>query len=342
MLGFMIGQLGYGPLSDHYGRRPVLMSGLGLYIAATILCCFSWNAESLVFFRFLQAVGGGAGTVLSRAIIRDRYSGDVMARMMSIMLSVVLFAPMIAPFIGGYLLVWLGWRAVFWTLTLCGLLALGVTLLGIRESLVTENRAAIDPRSLLVAYANVLRHRRAVGYVLSGGFSFGTLFAFLSSAAFVFIDYYGLKPTQLGYVFIVNVLGVQAGGLINSRLVLTRGLHRMMGIAVMMLVCGSAALFGLIIFDIGGLWGAVFGIMLFTIPLNMINANAAAGTLEYFPHQAGTASAVIGAVRYGMGALSGVCVGLLHDGTPLPMATVILGCAVLSALSLFVIVQRRP
>ena len=340
ILGFAIGQLCYGPLSDRFGRRPVLLSGICLYVGMTVLCAASGDIEMFTLFRFLQAVGGGAGAVLSRAIVRDRYSGAEMARAMSLMLTVILFAPMVAPIIGGYLLVWVGWRAVFWVLAVIGLAAILVVAFGIEETLPRNRRSAPGVGSLLRGYGAVFGHRRALGYILSGGLSFAALFAFLSGAAFVFIEHYGLAPQHMGYVFTLNVVGVMAGGWVNSRLVMRRGVREMTTVGAALLFVGALALFVLVAFDVAGMWGAVAGIFAFTLPLNMINANSAAGALEYFPHHAGTASAVVGAVRYGFGALSGICVGLLHDGTAMPMATVIFGCSAASAIIAVAMVRR--
>jgi DHA1 family bicyclomycin/chloramphenicol resistance-like MFS transporter len=177
--------------------------------------------------------------------------------------------------------------------------------------------------------------------VLSGGVTFGALFAFLSGAPFVFIEFYGVAPEHLGYIFTLNVLGVMAGGWLNSKLVVTKGVRDMMTIGIWLLLAGSIILFALVATNVWGVWGVILGIIFFTLPLNMINANAAAGTLEFFPYNAGTASAVVGAVRYGCGAVSGVCVGLLHDGTAMPMAWVILGCSAIAVFFLLTMVRRR-
>ena len=340
MLGFTLGQLGYGPLSDRFGRRPVLLSGIALYIVMTVLCATATSAESLSVFRFFQAIGGAAGTVLSRAIIRDRFSGTYVARAMSLMLMFILLAPMIAPVIGGYLLVWIGWRAVFWTLVLCGATAILVVLLGIPESLPPDRRSQPGIAPILRGYGKVLTHRQALGYALSGGITFGALFAFISGAPFVFIEFYGVAPEHVGYIFTLNVAGVIAGGWLNSKLVITKGVQEMMYAGVWLLLVGAAVLFVLLYTDVWGVWGAILGIMIFTLPLNVINANAAAGALEHFPDNAGTASAVVGSVRYGCGAASGFCVGLLHDGTAMPMGIVVLGCSMLSILFLSAMVRR--
>jgi DHA1 family bicyclomycin/chloramphenicol resistance-like MFS transporter len=341
ILGFTFGQLVYGPLSDRFGRRPVLLSGIVIYVAMSVLCATATSAEGLTIYRFFQAIGGGAGTVLSRAIIRDRYTGVQMAKVMSLMLTIILFAPMIAPVFGGYLLIWLGWRAVFWALTICGIAAICVVAFGIKESLPPERRAQPGFGPVLRGYITVLSNRDALGFVLSGGVTFGALFAFLSGAPFVFIEFYGVAPEHLGYIFTLNVLGVMAGGWLNSKLVVTKGVRDMMTIGIWLLLAGSIILFALVATNVWGVWGVILGIIFFTLPLNMINANAAAGTLEFFPYNAGTASAVVGAVRYGCGAVSGVCVGLLHDGTAMPMAWVILGCSAIAVFFLLTMVRRR-
>lgn len=342
MFGFTFGQLCYGPLSDRFGRRSMLMTGIVLFIVMTMLCATANSAESLTVYRFFQAIGGGAGTVLSRAIIRDRYSGPMMARVMSLMLTIILFAPMIAPVLGGHLLVWLGWRSVFWALAIYGVVAMAVVYFRVSESLPPEKRSTSGVRALARGYITVLTNRGALGYILSGGVTFGALFAFLSGASFVFIDYYGVSPENMGYIFTANVVGVMTGGWLNSRLVVSRGVREMMTVGIWLLLAGAALLFVLVEIGFGGMWGAIAGVMIFTLPLNTINANAAAGTLEYFPNLAGTAAAVVGAVRYGCGALSGLVVGLLHNGTPTPMVSVILGCALLSVFFLMTLVRRAP
>lgn len=341
MIGFTLGQLGYGPLSDRFGRKYVLLSGISIYVVMTLLCATANDTETLTIYRFFQAIGGGAGTVLSRAIIRDRYDGTQMAKVMSLMLTIILFAPMIAPVIGGYVLIWFGWRAIFWTLAVCGVLAICVVLFGIKESLPPERRSKPGFRPLLRGYAAVLTHREAIGYILTGGITFGALFAFLSGAPFVFIEFYGVAPQHLGYIFTLNVLGVMAGGWLNSKLVMTEGVFQMLTVGVWLLFAGAVVLFVLIATDVWGMWGVILGIVFFTLPLNLINANAAAGALEFFPDNAGTASAVVGAVRYGFGAISGVCVGLLYDGTAMPMGWVILGCSALSVVFLLTLLRRR-
>ena len=341
MLGFTLGQLCYGPISDRFGRRPILLCGISVYVVMSCLCAVANDPETLAVYRFFQAVGGAAGTVLSRAIIRDSFSGAFMARAMSLMLMFILFAPMIAPVIGGYLLIWIGWRSVFWTLSICGVLAALVVVFGIRESLPPERRIKPGISSLLGGYVLVLRHRQALGYILSGGATFGALFAFLSGAPFVFIEYYGIAPEHMGYIFSLSVVGVIAGGWLNSRLVMTRGVHEMMTIAVYLLMAGAGLIYLLIVSDIFGVWGAIAGIVVFTLPLNIINANAAAGALEYFPDHAGTASAVVGSIRYGWGAVSGVVVGLIHDGTPMAMVWVIVGCSFISFVFLKTMVRRK-
>ena len=340
MLGFTLGQLGYGPLSDRFGRRPMLLWGIALFSVMSALCALSDGISSFVLFRFLQAVGGAAGTVLVRAIVRDLHEGPEMARVMSLVLTVILFAPLVGPLVGGHLLTWIGWEAIFWMLAALGAAAALVVVFGVRETHPPERRGSPGGRALLQGYAVVLRHSGALGYMLAGGMTFGALFAFLSGTPVVFIEHYGVAPQNLGYVFMINVVGVMCGSWINARLVTRRGVYPMMVASTLLLVAGAVAMFVLAGFDVLGLWGTIAGIVAFTLPLNMINANAAAGAMEYFPHLAGTASAVIGAIRYGCGAVAGLFVGLFHDGTAMPMAAAVLGCAVLSAVFLATMVRR--
>ena len=150
----------------------------------------------------------------------------------------------------------------------------------------------------------------------------------------MFIEFYGIAPEHMGYIFTLNVGGVLLGGWLNSKLVTRKGVREMMSLGVWMLFAGALILFVLIYTNVWGVWGVIVGTVVLTFPINVINANAAAGALEFFPEHAGTASAVVGSVRYGFGAASGFFVGLMHDGTAMPMGIAILVCSVLSILFL--------
>lgn len=341
-LGFAVGQLFYGAASDRFGRRTVLMSGIVLYVLMSILCALAWEIESLIVFRFLQALGGGAGTVLTRAIVRDLYSKDAAARALSLMILVTMIAPLIAPFLGGYMLKWAGWRVLFWILTGFGAVCLALAACALPETLPPERRRRAGMAAMLAGYWTVLRHRQTIGYMLCGALSFGGLLSMLSGAPFVFIQVYGVAPEHFGYFFAATVLAVLLGAFINSRLVMRLGLRPMLAAATTVAALGGIVLGAVAIADIGGLAAIVAALAVFMLPHNIINANATAAALEYFPDLAGTASSVIGSTRFGAGAAIGALVGLLHDGTAVPMAVIIALCGLGSAAAFWLMTGGRP
>ena len=187
----------------------------------------------------------------------------------------------------------------------------------------------------------VLCDRNALGYMLCGAFSFAGMFAQISGSPFVYIEVFGVAPEYFGFLFAVNIIGVMAGSYVNSRLVTRLGIRRMLVVGTTMALCGGLLLALLTTINYGGLIGIVGAIVIYMIPHNITNANATAGALEKFPHIAGTASALIGAIRFGTGAAVGALVGILHDGTAIPMAYVIAGCGLASAASFWFLITDK-
>jgi len=341
MIGFASGQLFYGPLSDRYGRKRVLVSGIALYTVATLFCATASSVDSLIVMRFIQALGGGAGVVLTRAIVRDLYSGNEAARAMSLMLLVPSVAAFAGPFIGGQLLLWVRWQAIFWLLVAFGVVTLVLTLVVLPETLPAERRQRLTVLRVLREYGHVLCHRQAIGYMFCGAFSFSAMFAQLSGTPFIYIQLFGVPPEYFGFLFGLNIVGIMAGSWLNSRLVIRFGIRRMLIVGTSIALVGGLGLLVTASFGFGGLAGIVIPIFIFMVPHNITNANAAAATLEFFPQIAGTASSLVGAIRFGTGAVVGALVGLLHDGTAIPMAAVIASCAILSAASFWLLTHDR-
>jgi DHA1 family bicyclomycin/chloramphenicol resistance-like MFS transporter len=333
-VGFALSQLIYGPMSDRVGRRRVLLFGITLYALAGALCAMAWDIESLIFFRFLQALGGGAGVVLTRAIIRDLFENEAAAKALSLMLLLPSLAALAAPIIGGNLIVLTGdWRPIFWLLAGFGLVVLVLGIIRLPETLLPERRLTTGYGQVLREYGMVLCHRRAMGYALCGGLSFATMFAQLSGTPFIYIELFGVAPENFGYLFALNILGIMGGAYVNSRLVTQFGIRRMLAVGTTIALVGGLALAFCGVTGFGGLYGIVIPTIIFMIPHNITNANAAAGLLEFFPHMAGTASALLGAIRFGIGAAVGALVGIMYDGTAGPMAVIIAACVIGSALS---------
>ena len=331
-IAFGAGQLVYGPVSDRLGRRSVLLVGIAIYTVASILCVFASSINELIVARFFQALGGAAGIVLSRAIIRDVYDKLEGARALSLMLLIPSLAALIAPFVGGYLLKFFAdWRLIFWTLFAFGMIAFVLGVLKLPETHPPEKRQKSSAGKILRDYVTVLCHRQAAGYMICGGLSFATMFAQLSGTPFIYIDLFGVAPEDFGILFALNIFAIMIGSYLNSRLVIRFGVRRMLAVGTTIALLGGVGLAISATYGSFGLFGIVIPVVIFMMPHNMVNANATAGAMEYFPHLAGTASAMLGFVRFGTGALVGALVGYFHDGTALPMSYIIAACVIGSA-----------
>jgi MFS transporter, DHA1 family, multidrug resistance protein len=332
-LGFAGGQLVYGPLSDRYGRRPVLMAGIGLYVLTSALCALSGSVGGMAAARLVQALGGGAASVIARAMVRDLFESNEAARTMSLMVMVTGLAPLGAPLLGGQVLLWLGWRSIFWVLAAFGAACLAVTALRVPETNPPQRRRAVRLWAVLGGYGQVLGSRHAVGNILAGGLALAGMFAYISGTPFVYIELYGVSPQLYGFLFGLNIVGMMLGAYGNSRLVTRLGSGFMLGVGTAAISVAGVALLLCAWSGWGGLLGIVVPLFFYVGSLNLISANAMARTLQHFPRIAGTAAALYGAVQFTLGALTGALVGLLHNGTAVPMAAVIAGAGLLSLAS---------
>lgn len=330
LFGLGIGQLIYGPLSDRYGRKPLLLLGIIIYITASFLCAVATSINYFLLARILQAFGISAGVVLARAIVRDYFSGNELARIFSFISLITLFAPLIAPVIGGYLVTLSGWRSVFILLTCSGLVCLIATIYGYKESHPYELRQQPGILNTFATYIKVLMHKQAMAYVLSGAFGIGVMFAYLTGIPYVYIELFHIEPHYFGYLIGLNGLFLLVGAYVNSRLVVKFGIDGVLKFGLWLRLSGILLLFMGVYLEINRIEAIIFPLLICVFPGNMIVSNTAAGALNYFPAIAGTASAVIGAVSFIIGALAGIQVSVLHDGSAMPMAITMLMFAVLS------------
>jgi DHA1 family bicyclomycin/chloramphenicol resistance-like MFS transporter len=323
LVGFGLGQLIFGPLADRFGRKPILLLGLSLYLLASAGCATAETVVGLMEWRFVQAIGACSGQVLARAMIRDVFDRDRAARMLSIMMLLMGAAPMLAPLIGGQLLAFFTWRAIFWVLVGFGALSIAGTLLVLDETLPPERRTASNLTQMLRTYGLLLRNRQLTGYIATTSLIYVGLFAYVSGSAFVFIEVYGVPRAQFGFLFGLNVVALMLGALINSRLVVRLGSDYLLrrgtlaGALTGLWLAADAAL------GIGGLTGIMIPLFCFMFSMSFVGANALAGGLSIFPQYAGTASALFGMLQFVTGGLCGSLVGMLHDGTARPMAFII-------------------
>jgi DHA1 family bicyclomycin/chloramphenicol resistance-like MFS transporter len=310
MLGFAVGQLFYGPLSDRYGRRPVLLGGLIFFTAATFACSFAPSISGLIGLRILQGLGAASGSVLGRALTRDAYTFNEMPLVMSWISLGQNIAPSLAPSIGGFLGEWASWRATFWLVGAFGVLLTVVTLLGLRET----NKFRSDRLhlgNLLRGSGEMLRNRHFLGNVLTLGFAFAINFGMVAGVPFILQESLGFSPREFGLIVLLSVAGFTAGTFVNNRLV------GRVSPVVILLVSGwfhVAALLVMAALSLSGIvtWWAIIGPhMVLSFGTGMIVANANAGAVGLFPKLAGTASSLAGLAQMGMGSLGTVTVAIL-------------------------------
>ena len=341
LIGIAAGQLVHGPLSDTVGRIRVLVVALSIFVVATLLCAIATSLELLVTLRFVQALGCGALPVLVPAIVRDLTEGRDTAKTMSKMLMVMTAAPLLAPIAGGYLLVWINWRAVFYALLALGCCSWLIVVFYLTESHKSVQAVARDQlQRALRGYFEVLRHRVALGYVLCVSFVFASMFTYLTSAAFVYVEYFRVAPQNSGYLFAVNMIFLLVGNLTNARLLRRHSPERLLIAGVLMSALSGLSLAATAYTHWGGLWGIAINICILLACMGMIAPNAAAVILNYFPTLAGTASSVINISRFAFGGLGGYVVSVLHNGTPVPMALTICAANILALGSCYWLVLR--
>ena len=241
LIGFAAGQIIYGPVSDRYGRRPVLFGALAVYVVGVGICAATPSIDPLIVARFLQGIGGSGAIVLARAIVRDLYSGVRAARELSLMGSISAFAPIVAPMIGGLLQTQFGWRANFVLMAAAAVIALAMAIRLLPETL--RQRSA-EPFSLVwlgKGYLSLLRHRSFVAYLAILTISYAGLFAWISGAAVVLEGIYGMSAVTFGFTFALGAAGYMTGAAGAARLVQRLGLDRMMGLGVSLLAAGGSA-----------------------------------------------------------------------------------------------------
>src|SRR5215475_5261082 len=345
MLAFGLGQIFYGPAGDRFGRRPVILSGLFVYVVASIGCAFAAEAGQLVLLRFLQGLAACGGVVLARTMVRDLAEKDQAARAMSLMMACTSIAPMLAPLIGGQVLWFLGWRAIFWVLAMIGVVALMAAWRRLPETLKPEYRQPLVLSSVLKRFGELFRHRAFMGYAFTGSFQFAALFSFLSGSPFVFIERYGVPPRAYGLIFGAMVVFMTLGSLLNARFAPVFGAGRILRHAVIVpAVAGTTALvLGLIESRYGtiGMWPFLFCIAPQIATISLIGPNAMAMALQRYPHMAGTASSLIGVLQFGTGAVFGAVVGQTFDGTIAPMTTAMGIAGALCLVSHRLLVRRE-
>lgn len=328
VLGFGFAQLISGPLSDRYGRRPVLFGGLAVYLAATQVCTFAGSIEVLILGRFLQAVGCCTGIVVARAIVRDAWppaeGGHVIARASS-WLSL---APLLGPIAGGYLQVAFGWRAAFVVLSVAACI-LAVFVAGYSETNRQPNRDALRPAGFVASYRIILGSGAFWAYTLPGALSYCSIFVFISGASFVLIKVLGVPTQYFGYCFAFGVLGYLCGTIVCRRLLLRVGVAATLQHGARLSLLVGLAFAGAVAAGLSH-WALVLGCQFVVMFAHGINLPCAqTGAVAPFPERAGTAAGLLGCLMMLAAFATGNLVGASHDGTLGPLSTISAGVGVL-------------
>ncbi|MEU8591260.1 multidrug effflux MFS transporter [Streptomyces sp. NPDC048664] len=334
LAGMALGQLLVGPMSDRWGRRRPLLTGLVIYIVATALCAIAPSVQALVAFRLLQGLAGAAGIVIARAVVRDLYDGVAMARFFSTLMLISGAAPIVAPLIGGQILRVTDWRGVFVVLTAVGVALTALVWVRLPETLAPERRRGGGAREAFRAMRSLLADRAFAGYTLAGGFAFAALFAYISASPFVVQEIYGASPQTFSLLFGLNSVGLVAAGQINGKILVGRvALDKVLatGLAVVTLAATTLLLLSTGVLGRTGLVPVAVALFVLMSAMGLTLPNTQALALMRTREHAGAASALLGTSSFLIGAVASPLVGIAGEHTAVPMAVVQLAAALVAA-----------
>ena len=326
LLGFAIGQLFYGPISDKFGRRPVLFAGLAIFLLATIASGLAGSIEWLAAARGIQGLGGACPQILARAMVRDLHDGHHAGRQLALMSMIMGLAPVLSPFLGGVLAVWFSWRMVFAAMFIVVFALLVAAVLFLPETIRERMKGPISPQAIFSSFCIVAQNRVWLAYAIILACCHIGLFTFVSTSPFILRDQYGLNPLQFGIGFSLCSIAFVSGAALSSRIVARLGLDGTIGIGVTFLVAaGIAQALALLLFP-----AAVLALfipeMLFFFGIGLVMPNAVAAALSPFPDRAGAASSLAGFFQMLISAVTGLIVVALIRDTAWPFVTVTFLC----------------
>ncbi|GMK43173.1 Bcr/CflA family drug resistance efflux transporter [Paenibacillus glycanilyticus] len=339
LLGLGIGQLVMGSLSDVYGRRIPLLISMAFYVASSLACAFSPNIVLLILFRFIQGVAASAGIVISRAIVRDLYSGHELTRFFSLLLLVGNLGPLVAPVAGSGVLSVTSWIGVFIFLAVLGIYLLSVTKWSLKETLPVDRRSPSNFGQQLRNYGSLLRDRQFVGYMLAQGIMIAGVFAYVSGTPFIYQNIYGVSPTVFALLFGSNGVSLIIGSQIVGRLA-----HRVSERSLLLFGLCLALLASIIVVVVtlvqGPLFMLVIPLFIFVASIGITSTAAFPLAMESQANQAGSAAALLGVIPFLLGAVVAPLVGIAGEDTAVPLGIIILITSIAAMLAYFLLVRR--
>ncbi|MEQ1580782.1 MAG: multidrug effflux MFS transporter [Steroidobacteraceae bacterium] len=329
------GQLIYGPLADRFGRRGPLAFGFTVFLAASIGAALSTSISALIVWRFLQGIGACGGMVISRSIARDLGSGERVARLFSLTVLVLGVSPILAPSVGAALITVFPWKSTFWFMAGFATVALCVIAFALEETLAPANRAK-DTLAAFVANGRLLVDPHFLRPVLTGAFAQAGFFTYLAGSPAVLISLHGVSPTEYSLLFGLNAIALIGASQLSAPLLRRFPPGRIVGVVMSAYLVLALMLLTITLLHLDGLIITVALLFFITACLGGSFPIVAMQAIEHHPKAAGAASALMGAIQFGAGAVASIVLSALANGTALPLAATIAGCAILASAVHFI------
>ncbi|NYV68413.1 Bcr/CflA family multidrug efflux MFS transporter [Bacillus sp. Gen3] len=327
LIGLALGQLLVGPLSDVRGRKKPLLIALILYSVASILCAYSTSIWMLIFLRFIQGATGAAGIVISRASVRDMYSGTELTKFFALLMLVNGAAPILAPIAGGQLLHFVTWRGVFFVLFVIGILMWLAVSFGLKETLPRERRSPGGLKQTFSTFHLIITDRQFMGYAFSQGLVSAAMFGYISGSPFVLQDIFGVSPQMFSVIFAINGVGIIIASQLTGRLAGRVSELKLFIIGISLCAIGGVILLFVVLLD-AGLYAVIPSLFIVVSSVGMVGTTSFSLAMQNQSETAGSASAILGLLPFILGAIVAPLVGLGGSHTAVPMAIVIAGCGI--------------
>ncbi len=332
--GFALGQLVYGPLADAFGRKRTILLGATIFLLATIGCIFANSFAMFFTMRAVQALGGAAGAVVINAVMRDLFQGVDFVKALSFTMLTITLAPLIAPTLGG-LLAGLGWQFIFGVLAIIALTVILVVTFGLPETLDPTLRQSFRPKTVMHNYLEVLKNKRVLGAILAQTIHVAGGFAFISGSPFVYMKVYGVSPQVFGLLFAINVSCILIVTFLTTKLAQKIPVIKLLKMGLLISVCGGTVLLFSACFHFASVFSIVLPVIGYMCVMGLIGATSTTYVLGFYREKSGTASACIGALRFGLGGGVGIILNLYPATSAVPLAITMFSCGIVANIAFY-------